>query len=121
MRRERVSSRARAHDLARLRAGGARGRHVHDGGLVGIVDGGGDGAHAPALDLERALVARLPAGGGIEHGAVEHDAAALVDREHACGAVAQVGIGPVELLGHASSRVVESARPKAGSTHSRPH
>ena len=52
---------------------------VHDGGLVRVVDGGGDGAGAAALDLERALVAGLAAGRRIEHGAVEHDAAALVD------------------------------------------
>ena len=112
MRRERVSQSSTARTLwpgaGRRRALGG---HVHDGGLVGVVDGGGDRAAAAAVDLERALVAGLPAGGGIEHGAVEHDAAALVDGQHARGAVAQVGIGPVELLGHFGSPRASGPRP----------
>ena len=71
-------SSTRAHGLAGLRQRAALGGNVHDGGLVGVVDRGGDGAACSALDLEHARVAGLAAGGGVEHGAVEHDAAALV-------------------------------------------
>ena len=91
------------HDADALAGCGERaalGRDVHDAGLVGVVDGGGDRAAAAALQLDQPLVAGLPAGGRVEHGAVEDDAAALVDAEHARAAVALVGIGPVELLGH---------------------
>ena len=68
---------------------------------------------AAALDLEHALVAGLAAGGGIEHRAVEHDAAALVDGQHARRAVAQVGVGAVELLGHARSSSLRPGRSDA--------
>ena len=71
--------------------------------LSAIVDRGGNGAAAAALGLQHALVTRLPARRRVEHGAVQDDAAALVHGEHLRGAVAQVGIGAVELLGHGSS------------------
>src|SRR5215813_6461529 len=74
--------------------------NVHDGGLVGVVDGGGNGTAISAYDLEHTPVARLPAGRRVEDGAVEHDAAARVDGEHARLTVAKVGVGAIELFGH---------------------
>src|SRR5688572_24467768 len=89
---------------------------MHNGRLVGIIDGGGDGTGGAAFDLERSLVAGLAARRGIEHGPVERDAAALVDAEHARRAVAQVGVGPIELLGHALMSPIQKSENREAST-----
>ena len=73
---------------------------MHDRFLVGIIDGGRDLDAADTVDLDGAFVAGLAAGRGIEHGAVEDDAAAVGDASDACLAGARVGIGAIELLGH---------------------
>ena len=58
------------------------------------------GQEAATLELDAAAVARLTAGGGVEHCAVEHDAAALVDGEHPRGTVARRRHRCDRLLGH---------------------
>jgi len=73
---------------------------VHYGRFVGIVDGGGDGQEPPPSISSVPLSPGCPPAAG-RTGAVQHDAAALVDGEHARGAVATGSIGAVELLGHA--------------------
>jgi hypothetical protein len=78
----------RGDALARLQGTAAR-RHVHDARPVGPVNRVGDGDLAVAIG-EMAHVARLSAALGIEHGAVEHDAA-LRGESHDAG-VALPGI-----------------------------
>jgi hypothetical protein len=57
--------------------------NVDDGGLVGIVDGSGDRDLATVGRNQDASIARLSSGLRIEDGAIEDDAAALVDDEYA--------------------------------------
>ncbi len=59
-------------------------RHVRDLALGGVgIDRGGDRHRRAVGFAERAAVAGLAAGGGVEHRAVEHDAALLGERDDA--------------------------------------
>ena len=72
---------------------------MHDDALVGLViDRGGDDDRLRG-DLDHALVARLAAALRVEHGPVEHDAAALVHRDDRRRALAAIGIGAKQQIG----------------------
>src|SRR5262249_29449649 len=100
-----------AHALAGCGMRACLGGDVYNGGLVGVVDGGGDGTAAAAVDFEDAPVARLSAGCRVENGAIEHDAAALIDGEHARLTLAQVGVGAIELFSHDAASLARGRAP----------
>ena len=56
-----------------------------------VIDGGGDG-DGSAVEAQAALGARLAAGGGVEDGLVEQDAAALVDADDLGVAGFEIGV-----------------------------
>jgi len=71
---------------------------VDDLAAVFAIDGSGDG-DITGLCGELAGVAGLAATGGVEHGAVEDDAAAVVDSEHRGRGLGEIGIGAKEGIG----------------------
>ena len=74
-------------------------RHMDDLALVVAIDGGGDGDRRGVGAEQAAAVARLAAAGGVEHGAVEDDAAPVVDAEHRRLGLGQIGVVAEEQFG----------------------
>ena len=83
----------RLQPLAGLGEGLGLAGDVDDLALVVAVDGGGDRDRRAALADQPAGIAGLPAAGGVEDGAVEDDAAAVVDAEHG-----GLGLGKVRVV-----------------------
>jgi hypothetical protein len=66
---------------------------MRDGGLAGVVeDHVGDRDGGAGFADERAAVGRLAAGGRIEHGSIEHDAAVRLDGDNRGVAILQIRV-----------------------------